>query len=137
MTPNYPPPRPLPTPPIRPARPTTANPEQLRIANRRKQANLSVGICAGLLFALAFYLMQGAGLFGVIVLAFVALLLGGGFLLFRAIYQVGAERPTYQVMPQPITAIQPGWYVDPHGITRWHDGNNWTASTAPTPPATR
>lgn len=37
-----------------------------------------------------------------------------------------------------VTAVPPGWYVDPAGVMRWWDGYRWTPYVAPAPlPAPR
>lgn len=32
-----------------------------------------------------------------------------------------------------VTAVPPGWYVDPAGVMRWWDGYRWTPYVAPAP----
>ncbi len=31
-------------------------------------------------------------------------------------------------------SVLPGWYPDPQGVTRWHDGKHWTPHTHPPQP---
>ncbi|TLF72967.1 DUF2510 domain-containing protein [Nocardia cyriacigeorgica] len=62
------------------------------------------------------------------------------YLVFRALQRAGDRRePTHIVIPpaQPPVGPPPGWYVDPQGATRWHDGHQWTdvVQHLPQPPS--
>ena len=40
-------------------------------------------------------------------------------------------------LPVPVPAVQPGWYTDMNGVTRWWSGEAWTEYTdGASPPAT-
>ncbi len=73
--------------------------------------------------------MRGGGLAETAVVVVIGAVCYFVYLVFRALQRAGDRRePAQIVIPpvQPPVGPPPGWYVDPQGATRWHDGHQWT-----------
>lgn len=68
----------------------------------------------------------------------VTIVLGIGALIVvvtRALVRLGDKpQPSVVVVNSVAAPPPPGWYLDPHGATRWFDGRNWTEQVLPQGP---
>ncbi len=121
--------------PVPPELGLTVDPDWLR---RTRQRNLVLwGLVAATVIGCAvMWGYDAAGIIGAFLIASLLAFTAFAILVVRVLIRLGDKPPPIQ--PVVITygpgSVPPGWYTDPHGVTRWHDGKNWTPHTYPPQP---
>ncbi|MBF6094958.1 DUF2510 domain-containing protein [Nocardia cyriacigeorgica] len=137
-TPHYtqptPPPTAFPLPPHLPPQPGI-DPLWLE---RTRQRNMWLWalIAFAVVGSIGYWAYESAGIIALFLVLFFLAFVAFAILIVRALVRVGNKpQPVQPIMINyPTAPAQPGWYRDAQGVTRWHDGTNWTAYTHPPQP---